>query len=83
MDKRRCGVYKKFVVTRTDGRSEPGEKHHDCRYFVLDLDHDKHAIPAIKAYADSCKEDYPALSAELEETRLTLLAGERPNLYPL
>lgn len=49
------GVYEKFTVTRTDGKSEPGEKHDGCRYFVLDLDHDPHAVPAIAAYAYSCR----------------------------
>jgi hypothetical protein len=64
-DKR--GVYEKFRIERTDGRSAPGEKHHGCRYFVLDLDHDKHAPPALRAYAESCGETHPQLAAELEE----------------
>lgn len=59
------GLYSKFEVRRTDGRSAPGEKHHGCRYFVLDLDHDPHAAPAIEAYAKSCAEVYPALSGDL------------------
>jgi hypothetical protein len=44
------GIYQKFIVTRTDGKSESGEKHDGCFYFVLDVDHDKHAIPALKSY---------------------------------
>lgn len=59
------GLYEKFTVTRNDGKSAPGEKHENCSYFVLDLTHDKHSIPAIKAYAESCKTDYPELSADL------------------
>lgn len=41
-DKER-GLYNKFVVLRTDGRSDPGEKHYRCDYFVLDITHDPHA----------------------------------------
>ena len=49
------GIYGKFLVARTDGQSEPGRKHHGCFYFVLDCDHDPHAMPALLAYADSCE----------------------------
>lgn len=59
------GVYEKFTVTRNDGRSAPGEKHDGCRYFVLDLDHDPHARSSLRAYAESCRDTYPGLSAEL------------------
>lgn len=59
------GLYGKYSVERADGRSCHGEKHEDCRYFVLDLVHDKHAIPAILAYAKSCEADYPALAKDL------------------
>ena len=64
-DKQR-GVYGKFQVTRTDGQSEPGQKHENCEYFVLDLTHDPHALAAIQAYARSCEPHYPALSIDLE-----------------
>ncbi len=59
------GVYRKFEVRRTDGRDAPGEKHDGCSYFVLDLVHDKHAIPALKAYAKSCRREFPALAKDL------------------
>ena len=59
------GIYEKFDVKRTDGKSEPGEKHYQCKYFVLDLKHDKHATTALRAYAASCKKDYPLLSIDL------------------
>lgn len=59
------GLYKKFNVSRMDGRDRVGEKHQGCVYFVLDIDHDPHAIPAIKAYIDSCTSDYPALALDL------------------
>ena len=59
------GLYQKFVVTRTDGSSEVGGKHHDCDYFVLDMTHDKFAAAAIKAYADACDAEYPLLALDL------------------
>ena len=59
------GLIGKFNVTRTDGKSEPGEKHENCRYFVLDLDHDPFAIEALKTYALMCKKEYPLLATDL------------------
>jgi hypothetical protein len=64
------GLYNKFTVTRTDGTSAPGGKHDGCEYFVLDLTHDKHAAAAIKAYANSCRAEYPLLAADLDAMRL-------------
>lgn len=66
MDKRTTGLIHKFSVTRTDGTDAPGGKHDGCDYFVLDLTHDPHALPAIRAYAESCRADYPALAADLD-----------------
>lgn len=65
MNARDIGLYPKFNVSRTDGRDAPGEKHHGAEYFVLDLNDDPHAIPALAAYAESCKTDYPALATDL------------------
>lgn len=59
------GIYHKFNVVRTDGKSAPGQKHHDCFYFVLDCDHDPHARAALLAYAASCEADYPALASDV------------------
>lgn len=59
------GLYHKFNVERTDGSSEPGRKHDGCEYFVLDLMHDKHAIPALQAYARSILREYPLLADDL------------------
>ncbi len=59
------GLYDKFRVFREDGTDKGGCKHEGCRYFVLDLTHDSHALPAIKAYAESCKQEYPLLSNDL------------------
>jgi hypothetical protein len=66
------GLYGKFYVERTDGRSAPGEKHHGCEYFILDLDHDKHAVAALEAYAKSCKAEYPLLAEDLEKKLLVM-----------
>lgn len=59
------GLFHKFDVRRTDGTDAPGCKHHGCRYFVLDLDHDAHAPAALRAYAASCAVTHPQLSADL------------------
>ncbi len=67
------GLYEKFHVFRCDGSSRPGEKHENCQYFVLDLDHDPHALPALEAYANSCRGAYPALADDLEAARLARL----------
>jgi hypothetical protein len=61
------GLYGKYRVERTDGSSEPGRKHHNCWYFVLDVRHDKHAVAALKAYIESCRTEYPELAADLEK----------------
>lgn len=60
------GLYEKFRVARTDGRSVEGEKHHGCDYFVLDLNHDPLAYAAIMAYARrAADKGYFALSQDL------------------
>lgn len=61
------GIYKKFVVGRLDGKDGVGEKHENCNYFVLDLDHDPYAKPALKAYAKACEKEYPELARDLRE----------------
>ena len=66
------GLYRKFEVKRTDGSSEPGKKHAHCRYFVLDVDHDQFSEPALKAYADACREKFPKLAEDIDG----LLRGE-------
>lgn len=71
------GLYGKFYVERTDGRDKPGEKHHGCEYFLLDLNHDKYAVPALRAYAEHCQAEYPLLAKDLfakaDEIAATLL----------
>lgn len=65
------GLYRKYIVERVDGSTAPGGKHENCRYFVLDLDHDPHARGALWEYASACSGTHPALAADLRE-----LAGE-------
>lgn len=74
--KRRKGIYRKFCVVRTDGKSEPGKKHADCEYFVLDLDHDPFAIPAIKAYAEACRKRFPILASDLISKAVEIASRE-------
>lgn len=60
------GLYRKFIIERVDGGDGAGEKHDGCEYFVLDLSHDKYAVPALRAYADHCRLEYPALANDLQ-----------------
>lgn len=61
------GIYRKFEVKRSDGSSGPGSKHEHCAYFVLDLEHDEYAIPALRAYADACRASHPELAADIDK----------------
>ena len=65
MGDRNAGLYNKFTVQRTDGKSGEGQKHESCEYFVLDLTHDEFAAPALRAYAMACRHEYPKLSHDL------------------
>ncbi len=77
--KKLFGIYGKFRIERTDGRSAPGEKHDGCAYFVLDLTHDPLAIPALSAYAAAAQEaGYDILAADLRVAALCLERGEHP-----
>ncbi len=60
------GIHRKYDVKRTDGSSEPGGKHAECAYFVLDLEHDEFAIPALRAYAKACRKVHPDLADDLD-----------------
>lgn len=74
MGDRTQGLHGKFIVLRTDGKSAPGQKHEHCEYFVLDLTHDPHSIPAIRAYAQSAEGDgYGLLARDLRSLALTIV----------
>lgn len=64
------GVYAKFKVTRTDRSTRKGGRHAHCAHFVLDLNHDPFAIPALKAYANACRKQFPALARDLDRVCL-------------
>lgn len=70
------GLYRKYEIRRTDGSSEPGGKHDMCAYFVLDLRHDTFSVPALRAYAVACAEEFPALAADLLRIVESADAGE-------
>ncbi|MDN7848086.1 hypothetical protein [Burkholderia seminalis] len=76
------GLYRKFDVRRIDGSHQPGGKHHDCEYFVLDITHDQHARAALRAYADACASTHPELSADLI-ARYALAPVEQPAAAPI
>lgn len=61
------GLVGKYRVQRVDGSDRPGGKHHGCRYFVLDMDHDPFAPTALGVYAAICEKQYPALAVDLRE----------------
>lgn len=61
------GLFEKFRVQRLDGSDCGGGKHYGCKYFVLDLDHDQHAPAAMQAYAASCRETHPQLTADIDK----------------
>lgn len=67
-------LYEKFDVRRTDGTSEPGQKHDGCQYFVLDLTHDPFADEALSAYARACRHEYPLLAKNITTMRLACKA---------
>ena len=68
MGDRTRGWFNKFTVSRTDGTDCEGGKHHGCTYFVLDLNHDPHALPALLAYADDAERDgYHDLARDIRE----------------
>lgn len=71
--KKQLGLYNKFRVIREDREDRPGYRHHECRYFVLDMSHDPHAIPALRAYAKSARADgYAVLADDLENGAVAL-----------
>lgn len=59
------GLFRKFDIRRVDGSDAPGGKHHGCRYFVLDVEHDPHSVPALIAYAAACEATHPQLAKDL------------------
>lgn len=71
-------LHGKFRVTRSDGSSEPGEPHHGCSYFVIDLVHDPAALPAMEAFVEACRPLRPKLASSIEREILAILRA-----YPM
>ena len=67
-DDRQRGLYKKYELYRVK-ENETGEvyEHYQVTdpFFVLKYTTDPHAAVALRAYADSCEADYPALATDL------------------
>lgn len=59
------GLFDKYRVSRTDGKDYRGSKHHGCDYFVIDMDHDPAAGPALITYAAAVVKTHPVLASEL------------------
>jgi hypothetical protein len=79
MGNRNRGIYNKFRVERVDGKSASGKKHAGCDYFVLDITHDPHAIPALLAYAESAsRDDYELLALDIVAKVGAVTAGAVP-----
>jgi hypothetical protein len=73
-DDSKRGLYRKYHVIRLyDSTSQP-DKHRDCEFYVLDMTHDPHAVPALFAYAESCQATNPKLASDLRN-RATNLAS--------
>lgn len=74
-----AGLYQKFNVSRRDGRDLPGGDRSNAAYFVLDVANDPYALPALKAYADSCRATLPLLADQLD----LVIAGHLPAIQQL
>lgn len=81
-DDKHRGIYRKYRVERTDGSSAPGGKHEDCEYFVLDWEHDKYSVPAMRAYADACSREFPELARDVR-AMANEHDKEKPETVPL
>lgn len=49
-DDRDKGLYRKYKIDRTDNQDQPGQRHADCDYFLIDEAHDPFAEAAFAAY---------------------------------
>lgn len=61
------GFYRKFNVSRVDGRDAPGGDREGAEYFTLDLKHDPFARVAVLAYATACEKELPLLAEDLRK----------------
>jgi hypothetical protein len=68
----RPGLIGKFHVERV-APSSRGIDHADCRYFVLDPQHDPFAWDALSVYAEACRVKEPALAVDLRRWLAAIL----------
>lgn len=75
-DDRKCGLEGRYNVSKV---SDPTGKHADCRYFVLDPQHDPLARDALRSYAEAARAaGYVPLADDLDDWLITEeIAGER------
>ncbi len=67
------GLYGKYIVARADGSMD----NPNAQYFVLRIDTDPYARPALVAYADACEKEYPKLARDLRQSlRFTEIVKE-------
>lgn len=65
MNQREQGYYRKFNVSRVDGRDQPGGDRHGAKYLVLDMTFDPPSQVAALAYATAIEATHPALAADI------------------
>ena len=73
------GLYEKYNVKRVDGKQDP----ENAEYFTLRLARGKiHELKALKAYAESCEEEYPELARDLlvKISQYQLIGEVKPEL---
>ena len=58
-----AGMERRYRVEKIN---DPTGKHAKCWFFVLDPHHDPHALVALRAYADSCRAEFPQLADDIE-----------------
>lgn len=59
----KMGLYGKYEIRKKNG--EPVDP--NAVYFTLRIDTDPHAVAAILAYIESCREENPNLAGDLEQ----------------
>lgn len=67
-DQKGKGIYEKYYVTRADEGDRPNHKHYGCKYFVLDLTHDRFVPETIRTYGRLARAaGYGPLASDLKD----------------
>lgn len=72
------GLYQKYQIKRLNDKEG---KHKNCLLYVLDLNHDKFAIPALKAYIEACEKEYPLLANDLIDNLFCIVKKDCPFVH--